>query len=164
MVSGVINNQKLNWTPTCICSNRLVFYVLAFTALGLFLRTLFLTIFLFHDQFQPLQISYCSTSSWSLNNPKNIPILFLPAHVNCPPAAAHRPSGSCPVRCSSPPPPEPLQLCHCTSLHTAGGLLPQWTLHGPIPAPALMWCSCFQIQPLILILFLFLTRRPRGYF
>ena len=29
--------------------------------------------------------------------------------------------GSCPVSCSSPPPPEPVQLCHCTSLHSAGG-------------------------------------------
>lgn len=47
---------------------------------------------------------------------------------------------------------EPLQLCHCTSLHSAGRLLPLWILPGPIRAPALMPCSCFQIRPSILIL------------
>lgn len=56
---------------------------------------------------------------------------------------------------SCPPAPScPFQLCHCTSLHSAGRRLPQWPLRGPIPSTALMQCSCFQIQPLILILFL----------
>lgn len=44
----------------------------------------------------------------------------------------------------------------CTQQDEEGGgtLLLQWALHGPMLAPTLMRCSCFQIQLLILILFL----------
>lgn len=60
--------------------------------------------------------------------------------------------------------PSPHLLCHCTFCPPAGGWR-GWAVAGGSPAtpgpvlrphtgPTLMRCSCFQIQPLILILFL----------
>lgn len=110
-----------------------------------------------------LQISH--TAPWT------VPVSSSPfLDVYRPPPAARCPTASCPVRCPSQPPLEPHQLCRCTSLPPAGELLPQWTLCGPILVPTLMRCSCFQIQPLILILLFFFLLLliwkclPRGHY
>lgn len=95
---------------------------------------------------------HCSTSSTRTSRCSlwNVSILSL-CYVST--RSGSTSSLSSPVP-QTPAPSCPFQLFHCTSLHSAGRRLPQWPLRGPIPSTALMQCSCFQIQPLILILFL----------
>lgn len=75
--------------------------------------------------------------------------LLLSLHVHCPAAAC----------CTEP---HPALSPHIFALSGGAMLLPRRTVRGPHTAPALMRCSCFQIQPLILILFLLLNMAPKG--
>lgn len=116
----------------------------------------------FHDQ----KLSR-NTLSWHTSLSLPCSILSLPAHVNCPPAAAARhPSSSCPVWCPSQPPLEPLQLCRCTSLHSAGG----GSCHSaPCMAPyrSLHWCAAAvsKSSPWFWSSsFFYLKCRPQGHF
>lgn len=98
----------------------------------------------------------------SLNNPSNISILSLSSHVNCPPAAAasSHPSGSCPVRCSSPPPPELFQLLslHIFALSRGAPATvdPAWPHTGPcIDAVQLFPNPALDFDPLPFFFFFF---------
>lgn len=120
----------------------------------------------FHDQ----KLSR-NTLSWRTSLSPPCSILSLPAHVNCPPAAAAacHPSSSCPVWCPSQPPLEPLQLCRCTSLHSAGGapatVHPAWPHTGPyIDAMQLFPNPALDFDPLPFFIFFYLKCSPQGHF